>query len=424
MKLTAGQEEGQEKLSKFVGSNAPFFRLKGSAGTGKTWLTEGIPAMRTQGEVMATAPTHKALGVLMKRVPGVEGRTIHSFLGLKPKNVQGKSVLQRGRHYDASQFYQIRTVLLDEDSMVDTQLLRYIEEDVKTWGRQYVLVGDQFQLFPVGERSSPCFDLPLHSDHETELTEIVRCAADNPIIQCATSVRDAIIYGKEPQIKGGIFNGNGVHLLKREQWLNKMHEFATEHPDFRTDPDYCRVIAYKNETTLGYNQRIRNAQGGDESTPFSPGDNVVANEAWTPNDEIVFGTGAEFTISAMESHTHPVYPQLEGWQVWFKDFPCEYPVFVLDKLRCGNAYKKRLEDLRNAAKQPGNSWRPFYALSEYFADIRLLSSLTAHKSQGSTFKNVMVDLKDIYSTRGVPAEADRALYVAITRASENVYILM
>jgi ATP-dependent exoDNAse (exonuclease V) alpha subunit len=45
-----------------------------------------------------------------------------------------------------------------------------------------------------------------------------------------------------------------------------------------------------------------------------------------------------------------------------------------------------------------------------------------HNSQGSTFDNVFVDFRDIYANK-VLSEADRCLYVAVTRARYNVYVL-
>ncbi|QQD74347.1 ATP-binding domain-containing protein [Acidithiobacillus ferrivorans] len=49
---------------------------------------------------------------------------------------------------------------------------------------------------------------------------------------------------------------------------------------------------------------------------------------------------------------------------------------------------------------------------------------TAHKSQGSTFHYAIVDLNDLYSMvrKAGADEYHRAFYVAVTRASERVWI--
>ena len=48
-------------------------------------------------------------------------------------------------------------------------------------------------------------------------------------------------------------------------------------------------------------------------------------------------------------------------------------------------------------------------------------NLTIHKSQGSSFKNVIVNLRDIYDTKPITLETKaRLLYVAVSRASKEV----
>ena len=60
---------------------------------------------------------------------------------------------------------------------------------------------------------------------------------------------------------------------------------------------------------------------------------------------------------------------------------------------------------------------------EKFANISYGYCYTSHKSQGSTFKNVFVDVNDIITINISPKRKLQALYTAITRASHSVYFL-
>ena len=261
---TQDQELGLGKISKFLQSDHPLFLLKGSAGTGKTFLTQAVVAELAPSTVVGLGPTHKAVGVLATRMPDVTCMTGHSFLGLRPRRREDRQDLVRKPNYDASENYAVRKVIFDEGSMVDSNLKKYIEEDYITWGRKYIILMDDYQLPPVGELYSPytsveytTADLADQLSHE--LFEIRRHSG--PIVVTATKVRDAIIAKKEPEIVGGVAeDGSGVHLLPRSKWEAYLEKMA-KHDDFNTDPDFCRIISYKNETVHSYNAMVRGILG-------------------------------------------------------------------------------------------------------------------------------------------------------------------
>lgn len=415
--FTNGQAQANSKLDRFLESDDSFFLLTGSAGTGKTFLLSIVYGKVKQGRMVGTAPTHKACAVLATRLPDVPVMTIHRFLGLRPKRTKDTTVLTRRNDYDPSAHMDVRVVVLDEGSMAGEDIKKYILEDAETWGRKYIVVGDAYQLNPVNEKVCPMFQID-YGPHQQELTEIVRQAADNPIIKAATVIREAIRAGREPEVLAGHTDNLGVYMLRRADWERKIGEHVDNH-----DPDSFRIIAYKNDKVREYNQLVRNMLNLDIEVPFSEGEWVVVNEAFMQDEEVVLNTGLEFQVVGMTPITHPVYEDLTGWFVTVEDSKGEIAeVPVLDYANCGDAYKGRLQKLADNAKQ-FNDWRPYYRLAEFFCDLRPLYSITSHKSQGSTFDNGFVDLRDIYSNRNL-AEADRCLYVALTRFRYNVYVLV
>ena len=70
-------------------------------------------------------------------------------------------------------------------------------------------------------------------------------------------------------------------------------------------------------------------------------------------------------------------------------------------------------------------WQTIY--EEYidvFADISYGYSITTHKSQGSNYKVVFVDLENIINFNQNKEESYRCLYTAVTRTSKYLNILI
>ena len=66
----------------------------------------------------------------------------------------------------------------------------------------------------------------------------------------------------------------------------------------------------------------------------------------------------------------------------------------------------------------------YYFYIDQFAQVNYGNAITTHRSQGSTYKRVYVDLIDIIKCNDVKKEGFQCLYTAVTRASENLEILL
>lgn len=70
-------------------------------------------------------------------------------------------------------------------------------------------------------------------------------------------------------------------------------------------------------------------------------------------------------------------------------------------------------------------WEEFYSeVVDIFADISYGYCITTHKSQGSTFKSVYIDLNNIIEKNSNEEESYRCLYTAVTRSSKKINILL
>ena len=75
--------------------------------------------------------------------------------------------------------------------------------------------------------------------------------------------------------------------------------------------------------------------------------------------------------------------------------------------------------LKRLAKK--KEWVDFFSIKETWLDLRPSYASTVHKSQGSTYETTFIDMSDIGKCR-IPSDVARMVYVAITRASQQVII--
>src|SRR3954471_21484078 len=246
--------------------------LTGNAGTGKTTLVQALVAefKGRKVSICVTAPTHKAVSVLTSKLRdaelhSIETMTIHSLLGLKVSPNEENTSLKRG---GPSQAKRYRVVVIDEASMVSSDLFDYIENDLR---QQFVLfVGDPAQLPPVGEPETRCFGVRGKS----HLSRIVRQAEGNSIIRAAQMIRDRQDTTPDwnwtlPAEAGAI----GIYRAgdNADAWMRE----AFTSDEFEADNDTFRYICYTNARVAQVNAKVRSWIYGPTPTPFVAGERVI-----------------------------------------------------------------------------------------------------------------------------------------------------
>ena len=182
IRLTDDQRNALELIDAAFRACEPVVCLQGYAGTGKTHCVSRYLIGQNR-PIILTAPTNKACHVLRQMASQIgsdaECKTIHSVLGLRPQaNFKtGLTKLVRKRE---PEIQNGALLVIDEASMIGSELLAFIEEAIDTaYGVQVLLVGDPAQLPPVGELSSPAFDLDVPT---ARLTEVIRQDAGHPVL--------------------------------------------------------------------------------------------------------------------------------------------------------------------------------------------------------------------------------------------------
>ncbi|MGB3496268.1 MAG: helicase C-terminal domain-containing protein, partial [Elainellaceae cyanobacterium] len=107
------------------------------------------------------------------------------------------------------------------------------------------------------------------------------------------------------------------------------------------------------------------------------------------------------------------------WQVWFLSVLTDderYRTLTVLHEQSEFEFKRKLQLYAEEKR-----WREFWELKLLFHDLRYAYCLTIHKSQGSTFQNVFVDMPNIHVNRNI-YERNQLLYVAVTRAAQRLFL--
>lgn len=411
MTLTAHQEAAYKPLLDFAQgrTQAGIACLEGYAGTGKTFLiSKLVREMEMAGfmKIAVAAPTHKALSVLTEKIDvAVPCLTLHALLGYKMTANEGVKTAQRTKPPSIAEF---NLVIIDEASMVGATFFADLLSHRRA--TRILFVGDPAQLPPVGEwQRSPVFD---RVQFKVVLSEVVRQAAENPIIALSMAVRAAneagVCMDTRSILKAvpeGAYNvGTGAREVLAPWAID-------EHRDGRD----CRILAYTNQRVLALNRDIHEALHGATPTPFIVGERVIVHEARDsvrsadhPGVRVALRTSEEIIVREVRQDGADLYLVAE------RDSGALVQGIWLDQAKQAET-QRRFNEAKAVAdpRERGQAFKRAFAFRESFLDLRHAYAMTVHKAQGSTFDTALIDLPDLL--RMPPAEFNRALYVAITR---------
>lgn len=439
---TPDQSVALRHLMEFASGEKSIHGLFGFSGTGKSLLLQGwIKSLRTNGydaPIVFTAPTNKAVNVLQSMVNKwqleIECHTCAKLLGLKPK-----IDLKNGEQYFDVEFngecsisdYSI--VVVDECSMVGSAkthkgLWEYLTETAGLFTK-LLFVGDYAQLPPINEPISKVF---IEVNEPSMLTQVQRYRG--AIASIASNLRENLNRKSEPYFETNYTSDGteGLFNLNESNWMSAcIKAFSSE--KYLTDPNYARCIAWTNKRVTALNTAIRSSIRGPSSPRFVEGERLIATEHFFRKEfgapEIIWTSQEMEVIEAMEG----TLGNFECWYLSVQLFDWEGTKMMIPVLheRSFKDFQQDQQDLKNSKQ-----WRLYYEQKQKFVWLDYAYAITAHKSQGSTFHNVFVDVADICknNTRNkftwpgpngkseLIWERNQLLYVALTRASHRVFV--
>lgn len=120
----------------------------------------------------------------------------------------------------------------------------------------------------------------------------------------------------------------------------------------------------------------------------------------------------------------------DGYPVWFLECEIQDEDRIVTVPVLQRSAKKTFDAQLKEYRQK-KQWFSYWGLKEAFAWLDYSYAMTVHKSQGSTFRNVFVDIRDIArnsTKRCRPSddllvwERNQLAYVAISRSSDRLFI--
>ena len=443
-------------------------RLKGFAGTGKTFVTkrilEYILTVYPKHQIALTAPTNKAVQVLSKNSPysdksnifedygTVSGKivfcTIHKLMALKEViDDEGNQTFLPDKSNSAILSYQY--VIIDEASMLSDQLYNQLiqfKDKVKL-----IFIGDSAQIPPIKQQSSIIFSSRCTLNVlDLELTEMMRQKGEHPIVDLSVQVRNNFtsVYPVGKLVTKINTNGDGVIHVDGKHNRKQIREIASKFfksPVFDNDSNHIKIIAWRNVTVKSLNNIVREILFGKDLPRFVVGDRIIANKALfsrgynrtfnTTTYTIKANTSDEFvveTVNIQNVHFKEItkYSLFSSIDITLKTWVIkargiggliELHVIHEDSIK---EYQELLSELKITAKKKKDAsyWGVYFNVLKWSDDINYNYALSVHKSQGSTYDNVIVIEEDIDYNPNI-VERNRIKYTAYTRAKHRLYIL-
>jgi nucleoside-triphosphatase THEP1 len=417
--LNEGQQAAADSFFTFLFSTDPEFIISGPGGVGKTHLmSHMIDKIMPQyfqtcqmmnikpeyDEVVMTATTNKAAEVLAVAT-GRPTSTIHSFMNLKVQDnyVTGEQKIAPTNNYHV---HEKKIIFIDECSMIDSQLYKYLREG--THQCKLIYVGDHCQLAPVMEKFSPVYkeEKPFFV-----LTEQMRNANQPALMAVCDQLRETVKTGifKPIQIVPGV-----IDLLDN----NQMQEQIAAH--FMQQTYDSRILAYTNNQVMAYNDYIRSLRNLPRE--FTVGERLINNSAIQLRRRML-SVEEEVTVEWVSPEITDV-PIDEGAVLQVRYMNLESRVGeLLENIPVPvdrDHHKALLKYFQKKGKE-SKYWAPYFQLKNDYPDLRQRDAATFHKAQGSTYDSVFIDLDDLSSCRQAD-QAARMLYVALSRARTRVFL--
>jgi len=424
-KLTTDQQKALSKLKLFVRGSDSFFRLSGYAGTGKSYTICHFMGWLVSSDVkfVAAAPTNKAAKNLKQIAVSigiaVDVLTVAQLLGQQPE-IDEETGLEEFVGSGEAKFDKYDLVIIDEFSMINRANFEEIVEAVAlTIDTKVVFVGDAAQLPPVKETES----IVAISDYiklQASLTEIVR--HDGEIATVAEKIRNNNQYNSTLYpFKSS--EDETIVCLPRVQWLETVTTYF-ESDNYKANPDYVRLLVWKNKTALSANKFVRSRLWGKDAPLYLLGDRLIAKKPLfrpRPGKKgknkwgVLINNSEECSVMGTGIIEELVFDH-EVYQYWLVPVETDSGLDVPLSILSVEGQQLQSERLKYYAEK--KQWNRYYDLSRMFDDVTYAYGLTVHKAQGSSIDYVFLDTEDM---RYCP-DLQKMLYTALTRAKVKAFI--
>lgn len=458
---TKEQDQALSVFVQFLTDRAPHavMLLRGSAGTGKTFLSGAIVrALKLlRQKVLLLAPTGRAAKVFSLNC-GHAAYTIHRRI-YREKTFAGVD----GQFSLNDNLFTDTLFMVDEASMISNlglgasafgsgclldDLVQFVYNGHND---RLMLIGDTAQLPPVGEEESPALSAVMLEGYglhvyECDLNEVLRQSVESGILYNATHIRQMITHEDITQLPKIHFQGFSDIMMMPgnelvESLANSYHEVGM---------DETMVITRSNKRCNIYNQGIRNMVL-DREDELCAGDMLMIvknNYFWTEKEKKEQERAGEpsysippFLANGDRAKVLRVRRMTDLYGFRFATLTLQFPDYdnyeitvtaLLDTLtsEAPALTREQQEQLFHAVEEdyqdvPLKSDRMKAIRQDQYYNalqVKFAYAVTCHKAQGGQWAHVYVDQGYMTDDMLTP-DYIHWLYTAFTRASEKLYLV-
>ena len=388
--LTEKQAKGLKIATDRFNAGESHTTIAGYAGSGKTYLVRAIIeklGLHPHEYAMATFVGKAALRLQQTGFP--QATTLHKFLyESKPIFAKGTREIISFHHqpYPLSHFKEsgLKLVIVDEVSMVPDKILHQLAAT----GLQVIMLGDPGQLPPIGADNG-MLDRP-----HIFLDEIQRQAEGNSIIKLSKMIREG------EKIKP--FSDENVRIITPDELDPSMYDWADQ------------IICGKNVTRTGINNTVRTRRGFTKAHPEIGDKVIITKNSWdflnADGYPLVNGLIGTATRSFVNDDPRA---QLLGQKsiIGLLDLDADFSSSPFIGIKYD---ARKFIEGKESFNMDINTKDPYKKINE----IDFGYAITAHKSQGSEYDNVLA-IEEVLSGKN----HRRWLYTTVTRASEKLVLV-
>lgn len=398
IELTKSQQKFHDVIIDWVNerhklryNDSHYIVCSGYAGTGKTTILGKVVESLNKFslKIGCVSYTGKSAQVLKSKLLGHRTEhcgTIHSLIYRPKVDKEGRleSFVRRN-------VLSCDILIVDECSMINQELFK----DLTKYKIPIIFIGDDAQLPPVGGKA---FD--IFKDTTIKLTEIHRQAENSPIIKMSMVVRNG------DELKSGLHGKN----CARFSWNDQKAQKALFTYDLIKDNI---VLCGMNKTRVLLNSLIREKLGFKREDPMI-NEKVIFLQN---NHDIGVMNGNLGILNSIKLHKDYAYIM----NVSFDYFNCDTIHFVYKdgfNQISQNDYFEFLHKSKVRIEIDKNKFTPGFKKLDL---IDFGYAISVHKSQGSTFEDViLINERNYYQT---DEEYCKWLYTGITRAAKRLLII-
>ena len=439
--LNDEQKVAVDEINLFIRKGNPneWFVLEGKAGTGKTTImTKVLEPFLGKKRVEICALSHKAKKVLWDKLMdglldtpiGLSSHSVAGLLGMTLNMETGKFTKAYEKKKPPIRWADI--IIVDEASMINEEALLHIMDSKKPKAK-VIFVGDIGQLPPIREENDPANGTPspvFLSENRVRLTTRVRQEEDSMILPYSDFYwENSVLHNGEEEDPIPLSSRvTGQHM----EFSKDLEKVLTDNKNLfleaikTKNPDLVKTIVYRNKTKKSVNWFIRKLIF-DNPNEYEVGDLLIFNDNYFRGDTTVFENSTEVTV--LEVRKREFDGQYHGHILKVTDGEITKNIETISEISVP-AWNKHVSELFNNAKRLPHgvsrtrALRNAWNARNRFANIDYAYTLTSHKAQGSTYNTVIVVEDDILEVSMIEnVEKSQSMYVAITRASDKVYIV-